>query len=405
MIPRSGGVAPGSPRTVSPGVRNEGFISRRKFVRDNEVETVVKLAVLHDFLETIGGGERVALTLAKHLGADLITTDFDPAILQRLDMAGVNVISLGPLARRPPLKQIDASWKFARARLDDYDFHFLVGNWAHYAAKRHHPNVYYCLTPTRAFFDQRQAVLSRFSWTGRLAARAWIGMQSRLERRSIRHCDDVIAISETVRARIRRSYGRDAKVIHPPVATSRFRFRELGDFWLAVSRLYPEKRIELQLEVFRRLPAERLVLVGGHARGDMAERYVARLRPPPNVTLLGEIPDERLADLYARCRGFLTTAVDEDFGITPVEAMAAGKCVLATDEGGYRETVVDGKTGFLLPPDANRIAAKIRELDEVTLDSMRGACIGQARMFDETVFLEKMTALVAESHESTRNPT
>src|SRR2546422_3191308 len=141
-------------------------------------------------------------------------------------------------------------------------------------------------------------------------------------------------MSETGRPTTRRSYGRDAKVIHPPVATHRFGFKELGDFWLAVSRLYPEKRIELQLEVFRRLPAERLVLVGGYAPGDMAERYVARLKPPPNVTLLGEIPDERLVDLYARCRGFLTTAVDEDFGITPVEAMAAGEAVLAYGAGG-----------------------------------------------------------------------
>src|SRR2546428_11091347 len=377
---------PRRPHSPSHLARNEGFISRRKFVRDNEVEAVVKLAVLHDFLETIGGGERVALTLAKHLGADLITTDFDPTILQRLDVADVNVISLGPLVRRPPLKQIDASWKFARARLDDYDFHFLIGNLAHYAARRHHPNVYYCLTPTRAFFDQRQAMLARFSLTGRLAARAWIGVQSRLERRSIRHCDNVIAISETVRARIRRFYGRDARVIHPPVATHRFRFQELGDFWLAVSRLYPEKRIELQLEVFRRLPAERLVLVGGHAPGDMAERYVARLRPPPNVTLLGEIPDERLVDLYARCRGFLTTAVDEDFGITPVEAMAAGKCVLATDEGGYRETVVDGKTGFLLTPDPVRFAAKIRGLDVSTLGPCKVGCIARASVLYDAGF-------------------
>src|SRR2546428_602178 len=198
------------------------------------------------------------------------------------------------------------------------------------------------------------------------------------------------AASQTDR---RELEGRDGRVIHPPVATPRFRFQELGDFWLAVSRLYPEKRIELQLEVFRRLPAERLVLVGGHAPGDMAERYVARLRPPPNVTLLGEIPDERLVDLYARCRGFLTTAVDEDFGITPVEAMAAGKCVLATDEGGYRETVVDGKTGFLLPPDPDRFAAKIRELDDSTLRAMKNDCESRASEFDESDFISKMRAL------------
>jgi len=97
--------------------------------------------------------------------------------------------------------------------------------------------------------------------------------------------------------------------------------------------------------------------------------------------------------LYARCRGFLTTAVDEDFGITPVEAMAAGKCVLATDEGGYRETVVDGKTGFLLPPDPDRFAAKIRELDDSTLRAMKDDCTTRAREFDESNFISKMRAV------------
>jgi glycosyltransferase involved in cell wall biosynthesis len=99
--------------------------------------------------------------------------------------------------------------------------------------------------------------------------------------------------------------------------------------------------------------------------------------------------------LYATCRGLITTAVDEDFGITPVEAMAAGKCVLATDEGGYRETVVDGRTGFLLPADANLFVRKIQELDVSTLRSMRGACISRAQAFDESVFLHKMRALLA----------
>ena len=353
----------------------------------------MKLAVLHDFLRTIGGGERVAVSLAKHFGADLITTDYDPTILRRLDVVGVNVTSLGPLLRRSPLKQIDASWKFARAHLDDYDFYFLVGNWAHYAAKRHHPNAYYCLTPTRAFFDQRGAMLARFSAPGRWVARGWTTVHRRFERRSVRHCDTVIAISETVRDRIRRYYGRNAAVIYPPVATRRQHFREVGDFWLSVSRLYPEKRIELQLEIFRRLPSERLVVAGGYAAGDLAEEYVAALRPPPNVTLLGEIPEARLVDLYARCRGFITTAVDEDFGITPVEAMAAGKCVLATDEGGYRETIVPGRTGYLLPSAAAAFVTKIRELDDSALGAMKDDCMARAREFDESVFLRKMRAL------------
>jgi len=86
--------------------------------------------------------------------------------------------------------------------------------------------------------------------------------------------------------------------------------------------------------------------------------------------------------------------VDEDFGITPVEAMAAGKCVLATNEGGYRETVVDGMTGFLLPADANAFATKLRELDDSRLSAMRDTCVARAREFDEAVFVSKMRAFL-----------
>jgi glycosyltransferase involved in cell wall biosynthesis len=355
----------------------------------------VKLAVFYDFLDTIGGGERVALTLAKQFDADLVTTNVDPTLSTRTGFTNVNVINLGPLRSRPPLKQFDAARKFGQARFPDYDFYLILGNWAIYASRHHHPNLYYCLTPTRMFYDQRKAVLQRVGPMARLAARLWIGFQRPSDRRAVAHADRIVAISQNVRRRIARYYGRDADVVCPPVATSRFRFQEVGDTWLSVGRLYPEKRIDLLFEIFRRLPREKLILVGGHSVGDRAAKYLAHLEAPPNVTMMGEITDEALLDLYATCRGLITAAVDEDFGITPVEAMAAGKAVLATDEGGYRETVVDGKTGFLLPPDAGAFAGKIRELDSSTLRSMRGACIARAQAFDESVFMQRMRALVS----------
>lgn len=341
-------------------------------------------------METVGGGERVVLTLAKHLDADLITTEFDPGLPARAGFEGVRVRSLGRLVRGPPFKQLHASWRFSRARLRGYDLTILIGNWAHFAGRVNHPNLYYCLTPTRTFYDLREALLARLPRSRRAVAGAWIRVHRALDRRAVRGVDRIVAISENVRGRVRRAYGRDADVIYPPVATSRFRFRELGDAWLSVNRLYPEKRIDLQVEVFRRLPHEKLVIVGGYTKGDRTESYVSSLRPPPNVTLMGEVAEPALADLYGRCRGFLTTAVDEDFGITPVEAMAAGKVVLATDEGGYRETVVPGRTGFLLPPDPEAFARTIRELDESSLLSMREACVARAREFDETIFVARM---------------
>ena len=350
----------------------------------------MRVAVLYDYLETVGGGERVALTLAKHLDADLITTEFDPALPGRAGFEGVRVRSLGRLFRGAPLKQLHASRRFARARLPGYDAYVLIGNWAHFAGRAHHPNLYYCLTPTRYFYDLRRDVLARLPPPKRAAARAWIRVSRAMDRRAVHGADRIVAISENVRGRIRAAYGRDADVIYPPVATSRFRFLELGDAWLSVNRLYPEKRIDLQIEIFRSLPQEKLVITGGYTKGDRTEAYVSSLRPPPNVTLMGEVPESTLADLYGRCRGFLTTAVDEDFGITPVEAMAAGKVVLATDEGGYRETVVHGRTGFLLPPDPEAFARRIRELDAASLLSMRDACIARARAFDESIFVARM---------------
>lgn len=354
----------------------------------------MRLAILYDYLETIGGGERVALTLAKAFDGDLITTGFDPALPGRAGFDGVRIRSLGRLWGGSPLKLIHASWRFARAHLDGYERYVLLGSWAPFAAKGHHPNLYYCLTPNRLFYDLRQTHLSRLRPSRRAIATVWTAAHRALDQRAVHNCNQIVAISETVRNRVRRYYRRDAAVIYPPVVTSRFRFREIGDAWLSVNRLYLEKRIDLQFEIFRRLPGEKLLVVGGYTPGDQTERYIASLKKPTNVTLLGEVPERTLADLYGTCRGFLTTGIDEDFGLTPVEAMAAGKCVLATDEGGYRETVLHGKTGFLLPPTPSAFGETIQRLDDSTLLSMRDACVARAKQFDEAVFLEKMRVAI-----------
>ncbi len=352
----------------------------------------MRLAILYDFMDVIGGGERVALLLGDRLGATVLTTSLDLDLPARAGFPRVDVRSIGAIPLRPPFRQIAATWRFSRARLEGFDAVLCVGNYALYAAPNHPPSLWYCLSPTRVFFDRREAMLRRLPAGRRAVAAAWTDLHGRWERRTVARVRGILTLSETVRDRIRRYYGRDAPVVYPPVRTSRYRFTEVGDFWLSVNRLYPEKRIELQLEAFRRLPSERLLIVGG-APTDVAKGpYVRSLDPPPNVEFLQEIPEERLLDLFARCRGFVCTAVDEDFGLTPVEAMAAGKCVLATNEGGYRETVLDGRTGFLLPPDPGAFAAKVRILDDSTLRGMRGACTARARDFDEDVFVDRIRA-------------
>ena len=355
----------------------------------------MKIAVFHDYFGAIGGGERLVIAMAKALDADIITTDTEAA--GRIDPS-VRIISLGKTIPFPPFKQISASLLFYFSDYSGrYDYFIFSGNWAHFPARRHHPNLWYCNTPTRAFYDQCLPVIRKQNFIKRQIARIWIAVHRFFDQRSVRNVDVIISNSENIRSRVNRYYHRDSRVIYPGIDTSRFRLTEYGDFWLSVNRLYPEKRIELQIEVFRKLPDQKLVIIGGYAEGDNASSYVRKIMQelPPNVTILGEVSEEHLIDYYARCRGLLCTAVDEDFGLTPLEAMASGKPVVAVDEGGFRETVTP-ETGILVSPDPERIIEAITDVGSHP-EKYRDACVARAKDFDINRFSDLMKRVVTET--------
>jgi glycosyltransferase involved in cell wall biosynthesis len=352
----------------------------------------VKIAIFHDYFGAIGGGEKVVIEMAKILDADIITTDIDA--VKKID-SSVRVISIGKTIKYPPLKQISATLKFYFCNFTKkYDLYIFSGNWAHYAAHRHHPNLWYCYTPVRAFYDLYPTFLSRQNFVTRQLFRCWVYFHRRFDRRSITHIDRIIAISRNVQNRIRQFYHRDADVIYPPVDTSVYRNTEYGDFWLSVNRLYPEKRIELQIEAFRQTPEERLVIVGGYSEGDHSAPYAKKIQDatPPNVSFLGETTEAELYDLFAHCRGFICTAIDEDFGLTPLEAMASGKPVVAVDSGGFRETVTR-ETGILVQPTVEQIVNAIQEVSKNPA-RYHDACLDRAKLFDVAFFRETFRTLV-----------
>jgi glycosyltransferase involved in cell wall biosynthesis len=357
----------------------------------------LKVAIFLDYIGAIGGGERVALMLARALKGDIITADADQETVERLGYGDVRVISLGKTVKLPPLKQISASLSFATCDFsDEYDFFIFAGNWSHYAARRHHPNLWYCYTPVRAFYDLRASMISmQPNEIRRFLARQWIGAHSWFDQRSVKNLDQVVAISATVQRRIKDYHNRSSEVIYPPVDISKYRCDEYGDFWLSVNRIYPEKRIDLQFDVFRELPEERLVVVGGYAEGDHASRYYEKLARdiPENVEMRGAVSEEELLGLYARCKGLICTAVDEDFGLTPVEAMASGKPVVAMNEGGFQETIVHGKTGMLVRADRDELVRAVKEIASGP-ERYKDACIKRAKEFDAPVFLERIRRLI-----------
>lgn len=355
----------------------------------------MKIAIFHDYFGAIGGGERLVIAMAQILDADIITTDTEAVEKIAPDL---RVISLGKTLPFPPLKQISASFFFYFADFSQkYDFFIFSGNWAHFAAHHHHPNMWYCNTPTRAFYDQYPSVILKQNYVKRQIARIWILIHRFFDQRNIRNIDMIIANSENVKRRVMRFYHRESTVIYPGIDSSRFHCIEYGDYWLSVSRFYPEKRIELQVEAFRRLPDEKLLIAGGYSKGDHASVYVQKILRdlPSNVTILGEVSEEKLIDLYSRCRAFLCTAVDEDFGLTPLEAMASGKPVVAVDEGGFKETVTP-ETGVLVPPDVEAIIKAVSAVGTVP-EKYRNACITRAQEFDISRFSKLLKIAVSKN--------
>jgi glycosyltransferase involved in cell wall biosynthesis len=356
----------------------------------------MRIAIFHDYFGAIGGGERVVLLMARILDADIITTDTDA--LRKLDPQ-VRFFSLGSTPKYPGYKQIAAFLKFYLCDFSrEYDLFIFSGNWAHYAAHRHHPNIWYCHTPIRAFYDLYFVFLKRMDILSRQEFRIWSRIQRKLDQRSVSNIDTIIANSKNVQERIRKVYDRDADVIYPPVDMSRFHTTGYEDFWLSVNRIYPEKRIEFQLDAFRNLPEEKLVIAGGFALGDHANQYAKKLHQQisPNVTMVGEVTEQELINLYATCKGLICTAMDEDFGLTPLEAMASGKPVVAVDEGGFRETVTP-QTGVLVEPFQVNIVNAIKTLNRNT-ESYREVCIARAREFDLPHFTERIKKAVENAY-------
>jgi glycosyltransferase involved in cell wall biosynthesis len=292
-----------------------------------------------------------------------------------------------------------AMFRFEHSNLqDEYDYFIFSGNWAHHASKHHSPSIFYCNTPVRAVYDLYPSFSQSLPFYSRPAYAAWACAIKWKDQRSVKRVTKVVANSKNVQERIYRYHNRESEVIYPAIDTSLYRCEEYGDFWLSVNRLYPEKRIYLQIEAFSRHPEENLVIVGGCAPGDHASsyaRYIYSLAAKyPNINILGQVPHEEVQSLYARCKGLICTAVNEDFGMTPLEAMASGKPVIAVCEGGFLETVTPS-CGVLIAADQRSIFEAVQKVG-VNPEQFHDACISRAAEFDISVFKKKILVAVDE---------
>lgn len=359
----------------------------------------MKIAIFHNFMDNIGGAEMVCLTLARELNADIYTTNIDKEKIRKMGFAGIKVISIGSVPLEAPFRQQMALFRFRILNLGKkYDFYIIGGDWAVSGAVRNKPNLWYVHSPPRELWDlyayTRNGIVK---WYNRWPFDFWVFWNRFLYKKYVKEVENIVCNSKNVKARIHRFLGRNAEVVYPPIDTSLFKYWKNGNFWLSVNRLITHKRIDLQMHAFKSLPKEQLVVVGSFEQSAHFQRYVSYIKKiaPSNVKIFNWVDSDTLKELYSACRGFITTAKDEDFGMTAVEAMAAGKPVIAPNEGGYRESVIDGVTGRLITNiNEKKLIEAIKELGKKP-ERYKKACLKRAKEFSVDIFINKIRLFIS----------
>lgn len=374
--------------------------------------------VLHDFFNAPDGGGKVAMILAESFHADLWTGQLNRGAFPVGYFGDVVPRSLEAYKNSPSWlrfsKIFQLWWAFAHFPAASTSWTIFSGTFSPLAHKKITGNkIYYCHTPPRLLYDQKWFMSQQVPGWQRPLLRVVMSLYRLAYERAVRGMDIIVTNSETVRARIMRYLGHDSSVVYPPCETERFQWIEEGNYFLSTARVDSLKRVDLIVRAFRKMPDKRLVVVSGGS--DMAK--IKRMtETAQNIDVLGWVDDEKLCDLMGRCIATIYIPRDEDFGISPVESMAAGKPVIGVQEGGLFETVGGwrsgvgsqrsegvGRSGLLitdcgvLVPKEPEVADVIEAVEWMTPKralAMRGSCEERAKGFDTDVFVQKMRDLI-----------
>jgi glycosyltransferase involved in cell wall biosynthesis len=352
-----------------------------------------RVTLAHDYLLVLRGAERTFAAMADlYPRAPIFTLLYDhdgtlgrfadhPVTTSALQRLGVTQSRFRRLLPLYP-------WAVQRLRLTPCDV--VLSSSSAFAHGVQKPagavHICYCHTPFRYVWDEQQRALAEIARPARALLRAELSRIRRWDLQASRGVDVYVANSQLTRDRIRRYYGRDARVIHPPVETQKFSPGEPGEALLVVAELVPHKRVQVALEAARRARMPIRVVGSGPERDSLSRSY-------PEAEFIGRAEHEQLAELYASARAVVVPS-PEEFGIVAVEAQAAGRPVIAAAHGGALETVLDGETGRLATlDDVDAFARAIEGLR--MLDFNPAVAVANAERFSVEVFQQRISDLVA----------
>jgi len=319
----------------------------------------MKIALVHDYIKEFGGAERVLKTLSEIFPEAPIYTAFrvrnstaDKEFQGKkiIESKFAPILKIGNLYS--PLRfLIPQIW--GSFNLSSYDLVITSSSWyitRGFVTGKNTEVIDYCHTPPRWLYGYETSVGFAKYWPVKIYAAIVGHFMGMYDFKTAQNVDYFIANSKNVQARVEKFYRRDSTVIYPPVEVSKIKeaTRDLAkeNYFLIVSRLVGAKGIEETAKLAKKLDFDLKIVGESHGFSDVENKL--KQLSGGNIELLGRVKDSELFQILGKAKGLIALARDEDFGMTVVEAQAAGTPVIAFNGGGFRESVIDGVTGVLI---------------------------------------------------------
>jgi len=359
----------------------------------------LKIAIVHDYLNQFGGAERVVVALHETFPeAPIFTTIYDkdgmPSSFKEMDIR-MSFMQYFPFVMRY-YKPYLIFYPLAIERFNFKGFDVILSSSSAFAKGVKVPegtcHICYCHTPMRFAWRYEDYIREeRFGPIIKAMLPFVIRRMKNWDIATSTRVDYFIANSGVVQERLKKFYGRKSIVIHPPVDTEKYLPEDHNDdYYLIVSRLNPYKRIELAVQAFNELKLP-LKIVGEGSYEKELKRQAGS-----NIEFLGRLGDEKLSELYARCKALIFPG-EEDFGIAPLEAASAGRPTIAFRGGGALETIVDGETGiFFDEHTVESLKSAVRRFEDLKFDKEK--IRSHALSFSKKAFKEKIRRFVKEKY-------
>lgn len=367
----------------------------------------MKLAIVHDYLNQYGGAERVIETLHElypdvPIYTSIYTPNTMPASFKEMD------IRTSFMQKLPFLEKFFKYYLLLYPRaiesLDLSGYDVILSSSSAFAkgvrTEKGALHICYCYTPTRFVWDyenyvKKEKLLKLVAKVLQLA----IKRLRKWDLETVSRIDFFIAISNNIKEKIKKFYNRDSDVIYPPVNISMFDIQKgVDDYFLIVSRLNSYKNIDLVIRAFNLVDLKLKIVGVGPFR-----KTLEQLAKSSNIEFLGKVTDEELIKLYGRCRALIFPG-EEDFGITPLEAQASGRSVVAYAKGGSLETIIDGKTGVLFKEnDPRSLLEAIEQFIEIEDRFDKKIIRENALRFSAEIFKEKIKTFIDKKYSEHTN--